>query len=102
MKVVVNRGIGGFALSQLVFDKLGFEWAGFGYVHNENFGIESSNWNAYRSNPRLIAAIEEVGTEAASGECASLAIIEIPDDIEWYVYEHEDGTEWVHEKHRIW
>jgi len=102
MKVVVNRGIGGFGLSEAVFHKLGIEWNGYGYLCNEDFGIESKDYDAYRSHPRLIAAIEDLGERSSSGEHASLEIIEIPDNIEWYIYEYEDGTERVHEKHRIW
>lgn len=34
--------------------------------------------------------------------CERLAIIEIPDGIEWYIHENEMGVESIHEKHRIW
>jgi len=48
----------------------------------------------------LIAVIEELGEEA-NGRCAEIAIVEIPDDVEWEVDEY-DGKEWVAEIHRTW
>jgi hypothetical protein len=30
-----------------------------------------------------------------------LAIVEIPDDVQWII-EENDGMEWVAEKHRTW
>lgn len=53
-----------------------------------------------RDDPDLIAVIEELGTEA-SGTCATLAITEIPDDINWLIDEY-DGYEHVEEAHRTW
>lgn len=54
-----------------------------------------------RADSDLIATIEELGLEKASGRYASLTIVEIPDDIEWTIEEY-DGIEWVSEKHRTW
>ena len=54
-----------------------------------------------RSNPFLIAEVEKLG-EAANGKHRTLKIVEIPDDIEWYIVEDDVGTESIHEKHRIW
>jgi hypothetical protein len=48
----------------------------------------------------LIEVIEELG-DAANGDCAELAIVEIPDDVEWEISEY-DGREHVAEKHRTW
>lgn len=36
------------------------------------------------------------------GVCVRLAIVDIPDNIEWYINENEMGIESIHEKHRIW
>ena len=54
----------------------------------------------FRSNPELIRLVEELGEEA-SGEYAELAIVEIPDDVEWEIHDY-DGMESIHEKHRTW
>ena len=54
------------------------------------FGIE-------RDDPQLIQAVEELHNTVPH-----LEIVEIPDDIEYYIYENEMGVERVHEKHRFW
>lgn len=53
-----------------------------------------------RTDPALIQTIEELGEEA-NGLCATLKIIEIPDDIEFEIEEY-DGWEWISEAHRKW
>jgi hypothetical protein len=53
-----------------------------------------------RDDPILIQVVEELG-ETANGRCASLKIVEIPDDVEWTIGEY-DGQEWIAEKHRTW
>ncbi|WP_462254743.1 hypothetical protein [Ferruginibacter sp.] len=53
-----------------------------------------------RTDKILIQVIEELGKDA-DGSCASLSIIEIPDDVDWQIDEY-DGLESVHEKHRSW
>jgi hypothetical protein len=54
-----------------------------------------------RSDPKLIQVIEELGSEKASGSCAKIALVEIPDDVEFTIEEY-DGLEHVAEKHRTW
>lgn len=53
-----------------------------------------------RTDSALIQVVEELG-DKANGRCASLAIIEIPDGIEYQIEEY-DGQEWVAEKHQTW
>lgn len=53
-----------------------------------------------RTDPDLIAVVEELGP-AASGSCAKLKIVEIPDGINWKIDEY-DGYESVEEVHRSW
>ncbi len=50
-----------------------------------------------------LALIETVKLlkKKANGRCASLKIIEIPDDVEWQVEEY-DGLEHITEKHQTW
>jgi len=53
-----------------------------------------------RNDPLLIQVVEKLGKEA-NGRCAELAVIEIPDDIEWGIEDY-DGIETVHEAHESW
>lgn len=101
MKIVINRCFGGFCVSRAVFEKLGMEWDGYGYICNQELGIESDNYYEYRTDTRLIAAIEDVGAKAASGDSAQLKIVEIPDNVEWEIDEY-DGIETVREVSRSW
>jgi len=98
MKVVINVCFGGFGISKAVYDVLGIPWDGYGYLGHTCLETDS---DTYRSDPRLIAAIEKVGIEAASGDSAKLKIIDVPDDVEWCIHEY-DGLESIHEKHREW
>lgn len=101
MKIAVNKCYGGFSVSEAVLDELGLEYIGYGHLENNDFGIESDNYHEYRSNPKLIAAIEKLGTDKSSGMYANIEIVEIPDDIGWYI-DIYDGLETIHEQHRSW
>jgi len=54
-----------------------------------------------RNDPLLLRVVKELGAKEASGGCALLKIITIPDDVEWEIEEY-DGLEHVAEKHRTW
>ena len=53
-----------------------------------------------RDDPALIQAVEELG-EDANSHMSCLKIVEIPDDVDWYIYESH-GFETIEEKHRSW
>ena len=53
-----------------------------------------------RTDKFLVQVVEELGKEA-NGSHAILAVIEIPDGVEWSLDEY-DGIETVHECHRSW
>lgn len=53
-----------------------------------------------RNDPDLVAVIEKLGKKA-NGNHAELGVLEIPDGVEWELYEY-DGIESVEEKHRSW
>jgi hypothetical protein len=53
-----------------------------------------------RDDQLLVAVVEQLG-EKANGDNAELKVINIPDDVEWEIVEH-DGQEHVAEKHRCW
>ena len=60
--------------------------------------ISQYDWK--REDPDLVAVVEKLG-EKANDRYAKLAIIEIPDDIDYYIDDY-DGIETVHERHRSW
>ena len=101
MKIVVNRCYGGFELSKAVYDELGIEWDGCGYIRNEDLGIESDNHNAYRADSKLIQAIEKIGEKESSVRFSKIEIVEIPDDVDWEIDKYY-GYETIYEKHRSW
>jgi hypothetical protein len=101
MKIVVNKCYGGFSVSKDVYDELSIPWDGYGYISNDELGIDSENFTAYRADSRLIKAIEKVGLKKASGALADLVIVNIPNNIDWYIDDY-DGIETIHEDHRSW
>lgn len=120
MKVAINACFGGFSLSDEAFVKLvgmpidvfyrkelgdkeyedyvaRFSGKFHDNMHRLPDGIE-------RHDPRLIAVIEEMGSDhrtGASGDCAYLRVVEIPDGVDYEIEEY-DGNEHVAEKHRTW
>lgn len=94
MKVVINRCFGGFSLS----DKAE---AMFSARKGIDAGKYLGRMEEYRSDPDLIAVVEELGTQAASGRFAELKIVQIPDETDYVISEY-DGMESVAERHTIW
>jgi hypothetical protein len=107
MKIVLNKCFGGFSISREAAEfmaKQGCERAkaelaqdndfyGFGYVDNMDGGYD-------RTSPYLVSAVETLG-ERADGASSKLMVVEIPDDIEYFIDDY-DGIETVHEHHRSW
>lgn len=107
MKIVINNVYGGFSLSDEAMRRLGLEpqkhslGGDWNHLGNADLGIESDNFYAVRADPRLVQVVEELGSKAASGRYAGLAVVEIPDGVDWEIEEY-DGNEWVSEQHRTW
>lgn len=110
MKVVINNCFGGFSVSkkcaeymaskgserakkELEQNTKGRGFFGHGYV--EGFDGEYE-----RTDPLLVEAVETL-KEEANGNSAELKVVEIPDDIEYYIHEY-DGYEEIHENHHSW
>jgi hypothetical protein len=49
-----------------------------------------------RTDPLLIQAFEEAENKK------HLRVVEIPDDVEYHIYEYDDGFEIIRENHRTW
>ena len=57
---------------------------------------------ALRTLPWLIERIEREGSEALCRRGYNGKVVEIPDDVRWYIRSEDDGSESIHEEHRIW
>ena len=108
-KVVINGDYGGFSISleaAKFMANRGNEQAKSEIddyekkKQNLDIGFYGFGYTYQRDDPDLVAAVETLG-ERASGSCASLMIVEIPDDVDWQIEEY-DGMEWISERHRVW
>lgn len=59
-----------------------------------------SDYDIERNDPILVQVVEEMGEESYGGY-AKLKIVEIPDDVDWFIDEY-DGMEHIAESHRTW
>lgn len=111
MKIVINNDFGGFGLSDEAmreylrrkFGKDGYREEGPDEYGFQNFYVDDKFFHEIhidRDDLALVEVVEEMG-EKAAGKYASLKIVEIPDDVEWYIDEY-DGKEHVAEQHRTW
>jgi hypothetical protein len=114
MKIVINKCYGGFSLSDAAIMLYGKK-AGINIIKDEknsssficHYYIDEIKDDNYfsdhrieRTDPILIEVVKELG-EAADGRCAKLRVVEIPDDVKWYISDY-DGIQEVHEEHRKW
>jgi hypothetical protein len=92
MKVVINICYGGFGLTYGAYAR---------YLELTNQkASDISKRDIARNDPALIQVVEEMG-EAANDLCAELKIVEIPEDVDWYIEDY-DGNEHIAERHRTW
>lgn len=92
MKIVINRCHGGFGLSKEAED-----------LYKQRANITNRDWYYHdldRSDPILCQIVEELG-EKADTNYSELAIVEIPDGVDWQIEEY-GGREWIAEVHRTW
>lgn len=59
------------------------------------FPVDEEERKKTRTDPLLIELVEKYG------DGMYLRVIEIPDDVDWYI-EFDEGCEYVAEKHRTW
>jgi len=128
MRIVINRCFGGFSLSdkakQWLIDNKNWSvtsWLDGNYKDRDADLVDNTTTDTmptsifgrysmarhdqyeddFRNNPDLIACIDAIGPEKASGSCAQLEIVQIPDGTD-YTIEEYDGLEHIAEKHRTW
>jgi len=111
MKIVINRCIGGFSLSEKAVMRYaeikGLKLIPHHGVHRQHYYIDQGPNKEYfsdlyiqRNDPVLIQVVEEL-VKDADGFAAELKVVEIPDDIEWHITDY-DGIEHIAENHRTW
>ena len=103
MKVVINKCIGGFELSPKAIRRYcklkGIPPYEF---HDKEYDYYLEHTKEGRIDPLLIQVIEELSPDA-NGTSAFLKIVEIPDDVDWYISQPWcDGREVILEEHRRW
>lgn len=89
-KIVINTCFGGFGLSKKALKR---------YNEVAKYPVDY-DWEIHRDDPALVQVVEELG-DKVKGKYSSLKVVEIPDNIEWYIHDY-DGKETVHEKHKSW
>jgi len=90
MKIVINTCWGGFGVSDS------------GRIEYERrIGVDLGwDLDISRTDQTLVAMVEK-DSKLYSGRSASLKVVEVPDDVDWYIVNY-DGQEHVAEKHRTW
>jgi len=111
-KIVINKCYGGFSLSHEAFlelrkrkCKFALEEPDWGEPYDDGSIRDDSSWDFFcfdipRDESLLVDVVKELGNKA-NGDCAKLAIVEIPEDVDWEIGEY-DGLETVREKSRVW
>lgn len=118
MKVVINTDFGGFSVSkaavlwlrerghQMALEEPVLEGESYGgnskpmTAEDAAYHSESNLYSIERTDPLLVECVEALG-KASWGQSASLKVVEIPDDVVWYIHEY-DGMEHIAERHRTW
>ena len=91
-KIVINTCYGGFGLSESSLE----DYKKRKNITDENF----YHWDIPRDCPHLVAMVEEGGTDV-NGIYSELKVVDVPDDVNWFIHEY-DGMEHVAERHRTW
>lgn len=81
MKIVINTCWGGFSLSDYACLKLGIDDP-YAYSFNRDM----------RLDPKLVELVEK-DSSIVSGNCAKLAVVDIPDEVTDWIINEYDGKE---------
>jgi len=90
MKVVINDCHGGFGLSDAALKEYKIRKD----ITDPNF----YHYDIPRDCPVLVEMVERGDVDSVYSD---LRVVEIPDDVNWYIEEY-DGLEHVAERHRTW
>jgi len=116
-QVVINTCYGGFGLSNKAmemyltrvgkvpfyrYDRYGTStYASKPFVNDKSIGEYYHTGDIGRDDPDLVFVVQSLGAASASGYLSKLKIVEVPDDVEWKIHNH-DGMESVSEKSNSW
>ena len=113
MKVVINADYGGFSLSDdaireyakrkgiTLVEEKNERWGDITFYKDSVSEDNYFNERELERNDSVLVEVVELLKDKANGRFACLKVIEIPEDVDWYIEEY-DGNEWVAEKHRTW
>ena len=92
MKVVINTDFGGFGLSDEAIAL---------YAEKKGIPVDDVyDFEIPRDDLVLVWIVEHLGLKA-NGDYAELKVVEIPEDVDWFISDY-DGIEHVAERHRTW
>ena len=93
MEVIVNKKFGGASLSEKAMEVL-LSLPEFNNLNDEErFELQYLSSNSLRTNKTIIDLIKSMGDES-NGVSAKLVIANIPDGVEWAIYDY-DGMETI-------
>tara|TARA_Y100000310_G_scaffold315037_1_gene365134 strand:+ start:438 stop:803 length:366 start_codon:yes stop_codon:yes gene_type:complete len=103
-KIVINKCYGTFGLSDRAIKRYA-ELSGITLKENPGATLYTSKYVFYpmeieRNDINLIKVVEEL-KENANGRYSNIKIIEIPDDVDWRIYDY-DGIEHIYDINRVW
>ncbi len=114
MKIVINKKHGDFRLSEEAVLLYGVK-KNLNIIAKEDQKVKTithyylnevkeengfGEWEIERNDPVLVEVVEQLG-DLADGYYSKLKVVEVPDNIKWYIHDY-DGLESVHECHRSW
>lgn len=102
MKIVINKCYGGFGLSKAAQEEYAKRKAidAGRYLELPDSYEHIVQWEIPRDDADLVSIVETMGVDANTW-ASELAVVEIPDGVDWYIEEY-DGLEWIAERHRTW
>ena len=104
MKVVINNSYGGFGVSRaglVLLKVMENKHALKEKLLKEGDFLDGAYLDDIPRDDKDLVAIVEQSSDVASGDCAGLAVVEIPDGVSWHVEDY-DGQEHIAENHRTW
>ena len=96
-----DNGTLAFYFSKDLGDRLSEDEITAAFKTDAYFRCSDYDFNdSLRTDPDLVAVVEELGKKA-NGSAASLCVVEVPSNVDWYIHEY-DGSEGIEENHRSW